>query len=110
MSRIFKTFQSLFIMTIFVIIAIGIISADINVSSARKYHSVIIKEIEESNLSQSIIDSCKDNASELGYKLITTNIVNESNQVIAVDVVLEYNYSIQFLNVISNHEIRGIAR
>lgn len=110
MSQTFKIYLALFIFTIFTLIALGCISADTNVANARTYHNSVVKEIEESNMSQTVIDSCKSNASTLGYVVNTTNIVNDKNKVIAVEVELEYTYKISILNVLSPHTLRNVAR
>lgn len=110
MSQILKTYLSLFLLVISSLIFVCIISADVNVTSAREFHSTIVKEIEESNMSQSVIESCKENAQKLGYILNATKVVDDKNKTIAVELVLNYEYSIPIINVFSNHEIRAIAR
>ena len=110
MSQTFKVYLTLFIFTVFTLIALGAISADTNVMNARAYHNSMIKEIEESNMSQTVIDSCKSNAATLGYVVKTTNIVDDKNKVIAVEVELDYTYKISILNVVSPHTLRSIAR
>ena len=59
--------------TIMVLLGISLIGADTGVSNARAYHDSCVKQIEESNMSQTVIDSCKDNAASLGYTVTTNN-------------------------------------
>ena len=87
MSQIIKVYMSLFMITVFVVLGVSLIGADTGVSNARAYHDSFVKQIEESNMSQTVIDSCKDNAASLGYTVTTNNITDEKNKLIAVEVV-----------------------
>lgn len=111
MSQVFKTFLSIFIIFSGAFILIGVITADLNVSSARSYHNDVVNEIECSNMSDTVISECISNAeNNYGYKLIANKIKNNQDITVAVEVILEYKYSIPFLNISTDHQIRGYAR
>lgn len=110
MSQIIRVYLSLFMITVFVVLGVSLIGADTGVSNARAYHDSFVKQIEESNMSQTVIDSCKDNAASLGYTVTTNNITDEKNKVIAVEVVTDYSYKIPFLGIDKTHTLRNIAR
>ena len=66
MPQIIKTYLSVFLLAVMVLVGVSLIGADTGVSNARAYHDACVKQIEESNMSQSVIDSCKSNAATLG--------------------------------------------
>ena len=78
MSQTIKVYLSVFILAVTVLVCVSLVGADTGVSNARAYHDSCIKQIEESNMSQTVIDSCKSNAATLGYT-VTTNIRNIKN-------------------------------
>lgn len=110
MSQTIKVYLSVFILAVTVLLCISLIGADTGVSNAREYHDSCVRQIEESNMSQSVIDSCKSNASTLGYTVTTRNISDESNKVVAVEVITDYKYKIPILGIESTHSLRNIAR
>ena len=110
MSQVFKTYLTLFLIFLGVLILIGIITADIDVSNARDYKNYAIDQIENSNLSDSVIEACKTNAKTYNYDLETKSIKDEAGKTITVEVLLKYNYSIKLVNVLRQHELRGYAR
>ena len=110
MSQVFKTYLTLFLIFLGVFVLIGIITADIDVSNARDYKNYVIDQMENSNLSESVIKACETNAKTYNYNLETKSIKDDIGKIIAVEVLLKYNYSIKLINVLSQHEIRGYAR
>jgi len=110
MSQVFKTYLTLFLIFLGVLILIGIITADIDVSNARDYKNYAIDQIENSNLSDSVIEACKANAKTYNYDLETKSIKDDGGKTITVEVLLKYNYSIKLVNVLRQHELRGYAR
>ena len=110
MSQTIKVYLSVFILAVTVLLCISLIGADTGVSNARAYHDSCVRQIEESNMSQSVIDSCKSNASTLGYTVTTRNISHEKNKVVAVEVITDYKYKIPILGIESTHSLRNIAR
>lgn len=111
MKKILTTFFIVFLLMIFVIVGIGIISVNLDIEKARDYKADVIAEIENSNFNTKVIASCIDQATEAGYELEVTPIVTdtETNQQIAT-IVLKYQYTFKILNINNTHEIRGYAR
>jgi len=110
MSQVFKTYLTLFVIFLGVLVLVGVIAADMDGSKARDYKNYVIDQMENSNLSESVIEACKSNAKAYNYKLDTKVIKDEAGKTIAVEVLLKYNYSIKLLNVLREHELRGYAR
>ncbi|SEW24478.1 hypothetical protein [[Clostridium] fimetarium] len=110
MSQVFKTYLTLFLIFLGVLILIGIITADIDISNSRDYKNYVIDQMENSNLSDSVIEACKTNAKIYHYELVTKSIKDDIGKTIAVEVILKYNYSIKLVNVLIEHELRGYAR
>ena len=110
MSQVFKTYLTLFLIFLGVFVLIGIITADIDVSNARDYKNYVIDQMENSNLSESVIKDCETNAKTYNYHLETKSIKDDIGKIIAVEVLLKYNYSIILIDVLREHELRGYAR
>lgn len=111
MDQIFKVTLSLFLILIMVLTSAGILSASIDVSEAKSFQENVVAQIEDSNFSPSVISACKTLAIKYGYTLSDDNyIYDEFGNVTMVELTLEYNYAIPFLdNLISNHKIRSFA-
>lgn len=110
MSQIIKTYLSVFLLAVMVLVGVSLIGADTGVSNARAYHDACVKQIEESNMSQSVIDSCKSNAATLGYTVTTNNITDDRNKVVAVEINTDYTYKVPILGISTTHSLRNIAR
>lgn len=110
MSQIFKAFLGIFLILLFVITMIGVITADQDISNARDFKNQVVTQIEVSNFSSQVINACKSSATDYGYELDTNTILDTNNRAVAVEITLRYNYSIPFLNVFSNHTLHDYAR
>ena len=110
MSQVFKTYLTLFLIFLGVLVLIGIITADIDISNARDYKNYVIDQMENSNLSESVIEACETNAKAYNYNLEAKLIKDDIGKIIAVEVLLKYNYSIVLIDVLRDHELRGYAR
>jgi len=110
MEQVFKTYLTLFMIFLGVLILIGIITANIDISNARDFKYSVIDQMENSNLSDRVIEACKMNAKTYNYKLETKSIKDDTGKTMAVEVLLRYDYSIKLLNVLREHELRGYAR
>jgi hypothetical protein len=88
----------------------GYIIADQDISNARDYKNQVVSQIEESNLSENVINTCKTKALEHGYILDTNIIKNEDNLPVIVEISLKYNYTIKFLNILKEHVLYDMAR
>lgn len=110
MEHIPKVYIGLFLIFINVFLAVGVVSANINTSKATTFHADCIDEIENSNFSPTVIEKCKESASDIGYTLTVTVYKNSRNEPEMAEVVLDYKYAIPFLNINTTHEKRGFAR
>jgi len=110
MSQIFKAFLGIFIILLFTLTIFGIMTADQDISNARDFKIQVISLIEESNLNEQVIQSCKASAINNGYKLETNTIKDDIGRSVSVEITLEYNYSISFLNVLKTHTLHDYAR
>lgn len=113
MSTVIKSYLTIILIVLAVIIFAGIISVTVDVQNARDYHAACVNEIESSNHASSVIDACKTDAANNGYELIVSSYKNDIdgiNSTTLTKVVLKYDYTINFLNLSSEKEIVGYAR
>ena len=99
MSQIIKVYLSLFMITVFVVLGVSLIGADTGVSNARAYHDSFVKQIEESNMSQTVIDSCKDNAASLGYTVTIHNRTLYRQHCNSCNISCIYNIDFTDINI-----------
>ncbi len=107
MSQVVKAFVGIFFITMFTMLGAGIVGAQLESAYARDYKESVIAEIENSDLSQQVIDSCIAQAKKDGYDL--TVQVYKKKEGKTAEVCLSYEYRIGFLNYLSKHEIWGYA-
>lgn len=102
-----------YFISFFILLALitGLIQAGTARTNATEYKSSIIKQIENSNFNDSVIDSCIAQAEENGYTLTIEKIVTDEveNKQIA-EIVLSYTISIPVVDIEQTIETRGIAR
>lgn len=113
MSTTIKTYIGIFLLLLAVFSMVGVMSACIDANNARDYHASVISEIEDSNFAPSVISACKSQASSAGYELLMDNnsvVKDEDGKPVLMEVILKYQYRIDFLGVISSQQIRGFAR
>lgn len=111
MGQVMKTYLGIFFLLLMGLVGIGVVAAGIEVNAARNYHADVVTEIECSNFNPSVIDVCKQQAQDSGYKLEVTDMVYDAgeNKQMA-EVILTFDYAIPILNLVSDHEVRGFAR
>lgn len=110
MSQIFKTVMSIAIITLGVVIIGSLMIADADSNKAKQYKNDVIQEIECSNMSESVIDSCINTAAAQQYTLKVNKITDSSGKNVMCEVILNYNYTVPILKLIKSHECRGFAR
>ncbi|MDR0925354.1 MAG: hypothetical protein LBN31_13505 [Hungatella sp.] len=113
MSTIIKTYVGIFILLLSVFAMAGVMSATIDANNARDYHAAVMAEIEDSNFAPSVITACKAQAEEAGYELLIDSdsiVRDEDGKPTLMEVILRYQYRIDFLKVFSTQQIRGFAR
>ena len=110
LSQPLKTYLTIFLIAICCLICVGVIKANNDTTNAQRFHQNVVKEIEESNMSDSVISACAVDAASNNYTLQMNKITDGQGETVMVEVILKYKYSIPVLNVLSNHEIRNYAR
>lgn len=113
MSTTIKTYVGIFILLLSVFTMAGVMSASIDSNNARDFHASVIAEIEDSNFAPSVINACKTQASNAGYELLIDEnsiVKDEDGKPTLMEVILKYNYHVDFLGVISTQQIRAFAR
>lgn len=109
MGQVIKTYLGLFFLLLMGLVGIGVVTAGIQSAAARNYHADVINEIECSNFNDGVIAACKQQAKEAGYKL-KIKTMEYDRHVKTAEVILEYDYAIPVLNLVTDHEVRGFAR
>ena len=124
MSQVIKAFTGIFFLMLLTLLGSGIVSAQLDSAYARDYKEAVVAEIENSGFCESVMNACLTQAREDGYELTMTiyqsgeePIVVESKvdgdimaeNVEMVEILLNYDYSIPFLNYMSRHTLRGYA-
>ena len=113
MSTTIKTYVGIFILLLSVFSMAGVMSAGIDANNARDFHASVMAEIEDSNFAPSVIHACKTQAGNAGYELIidSNSVVRDKDgKPTMMEVVLRYQYRIDFFGVVSPQQIRGFAR
>ncbi len=111
MGQVIKTYLGLFFLLLMGLVGIGVVTAGVQSAAARNYHADVISEIECSNFNSGVIDACRQQAQDAGYDLnVRTMNYDAEGHVMTAEVILEYNYAIPILNLVTDHEVRGFAR
>ncbi len=123
MSQVLKAFMGMFFLLALLLLGVGILSAQTDVSDALDYKADIIAELENSNYNAEVLNACIRQANENGYSLEITTYAQENRvvsytapnavdttEVVMAEVKLTYPYRIGFLNALTEHQVRGYAR
>lgn len=113
MSTTIKTYVGIFILMLSVFSMAGVMSACIDANNARDFHASVMAEVEDSNFAPSVIQACKVQAEKSGYELLVDSnsvVRDEDGKPTLMEVILRYEYRIDFLGVVSTQQIRGFAR
>ena len=103
-----EVYVSLIFLTIAALLCANFIAADVGIMNARDLQSAYITEIENSDLSPTVIENCKQSAESLGYELIVKPMqIGESEM---AQVTLIYTYKVPLIGLESEHEIVGYVR
>lgn len=108
MKQIFETYLTLFLMMMAIFTLGGIIAADIDTKNARDFKESIVDEIENSNFSPSVITAC-GNAGNDKYTVTVEEYKDNENNTVMAEITVSYKYSIPFLNVNIQHELKDFA-
>lgn len=111
MGQIMKTYLGIFFLLVTGMVGIGVVTAGIQSANARNYHADIIGEIECSNFNDAVVSSCREQAKEAGYDLkIKTMAYDAQGHAKIAEVILDYEYAIPVLNLVTDHQVRGFAK
>ena len=111
MGQVFKTFLGLFFLLITGIVGIGVVTAGIQSANARDYYAGVISEIECSNFNEAVTAACMQQAIKQGYQLrIKTMAYDDLGHAKRAEVILNYQYAIPALNLVTDHQVRGFAK
>lgn len=109
MGQVIKTYLGLFFILLMGLVGIGVVTAGIQSAAARNYHADVINEIECSNFNDGVIEACKQQAQAEGYHL-KVKTMEYDRHVKMAEVILQYDYAISVLNLVTEHEVRGFAK
>lgn len=110
MGQVIKIYMGLFFLLLEGLVGMGVVSAGVQTSAARDYHSDIMEEIACSNFNEGVMEACIEQAQKEGYQVKIEPIVYDDDTNIQLAfVTLDYEYAIPVLNLFSKHEIRGMA-
>ncbi len=110
MSNIPKVFLGLFLLLLTVAIMTGIISANMQAANANRSYEAYIAEMENSNLSEAVADSCVQAAAGEGFVLEYEPVKDSHAKTIMLEVRFTYPYNIPFLGTFRSQTIHGFAR
>lgn len=123
MSQAIKAFMGVFFLLMLLLLGVGILSAQMDVSDALNYKSDMIAEIENSNYSPAVLNACIRQATDNGYTVeiktyapqkgtvtYTEPNVKDTTDVVMAEIILTYPYRIGILDSVTNHQVRGFAR
>lgn len=124
MSQVIKAFTGVFFLMLLALLGSGIVSAQMDSAYARDYKEAVVAEIENSGCCENVMNACIVQAREDGYELTMTVYQSGEEPIVVgaeaegtimaenvemVEILLNYDYSIPFLNYMSRHSLRGYA-
>lgn len=111
MEQIIKTTMSIVIILIFTVLGLHLISSNIAAHEAVSFKSDVIKQIENSNYNENVIEQCKQQAISQGYTLeVNVMKYDDDNKFTMAEVIVHYEYNIPILNINNLHQTSGYAR
>jgi hypothetical protein len=111
LGQVIKSYLGIFFLMVTGMVGIGVVTAGIQSANARNYHADVISEIECSNFNESVLAACQQQAQAQGYSLqIKTMDYDTMGHVKRAEVILDYEYAIPVLNLVTDHQVRGFAK
>lgn len=99
MNQIIKTYLTIFLMLIMILVGTGLIVCSIDARRAEKLNSGYALAIAGHNYSESVIQACIEEASSNDYLLnVNKWDTNNDGHYDICECVLEYDYTLIFLN------------
>lgn len=111
MKHIIGAYSILFVILIYIVLAVSLITVSSDVATASEYKAGVITEIENSNHNCKVIQSCVRDAARDGYKLkVTEGVYDDLQDIRTARVVLEYQYSLPLFGMERVRQTCGYAR
>ena len=105
MNQVIKTYLALALMLIIMLVGAGLIVCAIDAQRAEKVNSGYASTIASHNYSDSSIEQCKNEATADDYELnVKRWDTNNDGHYDVCECVLEYDYTLKFLNSSKNHK------
>lgn len=102
MNQIVKTYITIFLMLIIIVVGTGIIISALDAQRAEKTNSNYASTIAAHNFSDSVISACVNEARDNNYVLTVKKYdTNADGYFDMCECILEYDYSLSFLNTAS---------
>ena len=99
MNQVIKTYLTIFLMLIIVIIGAGLIICALDAQKAEKTNSSYANTIAGHNYSNAIVNNCINEAHDNNYDLSVKKYdTNNDGYFDICECILEYDYSLNFLN------------
>lgn len=106
MDSVIKAFMGVFFSLLLVMLGYGVLSAAMDARNASAFANGCVQKIESSDYAPSVIESCKNDAKELGYDLSVSMYPGSNGKRIQYgNLQLKYDFSVPFLAVIQKHLI-----
>lgn len=111
MKHIVEGFSVLFVLTLNLFLAVGVLTVTAKVAEAKEYKAAVTAEVENSNFNPNVIAACIQDAAAQGYALEVElcEYEEEEGRQIA-EILLTYDYEIPLLGVSGQRVTRSIAR
>lgn len=111
MEQVIKVFMAVFSIIMLSMIGLGVISSMITIHEAVTFKSDVIKEIENSNYSETVITKCKEQAVSQGFELeVNVMQYDADNKYTMAEVIVKYNFTVPILSIEKEHQTSGYAR
>jgi hypothetical protein len=110
MNEIFKSLLSVLLIFLGTLIISAFIIANSDAIKAKSFHTDTVQEIESGGMSDTVINSCIQTATDNGYTLDVEKYADENGKTVMCKVILKYNYDLPVLNILSTHECRAFCR
>lgn len=106
--ELFSYFVLYFFLIVFLWIGVTYVSQNVQYSSAKKFHSSVVAQLENSYFDSGVVEECRKLAEKNGYQL-TIDIYNEAGAKDA-RVILDVTYVFPVIQITRQYTIEGYAR
>ena len=108
MKAAIEAYVSVFIICLCVLLCVCLISADLNVASARDAYTTYTLQLQDSNYADAVVSACRADATNRGYTLnITVHEIGDGSR--SGSVEMQYEYYIPIIGYSAQRYIRGYS-